>query len=145
MAPGTDEVEEPRSGTTEVSDPIKRSLGVTVPDAAASDADLAEAVVLVPEVLANSLGEYLGAWWKRIRGGESGALPILIGLLVIIVVFQIGNSHFLTAGNIVNLLVEATFFCLLGAAELFALLLGEIRSEERRVGKECRSRWSPYH
>src|SRR2546429_9603808 len=23
--------------------------------------------------------------------------------------------------------------------------LGEVRSEERRVGKECRSRWSPYH
>src|SRR3712207_83913 len=23
--------------------------------------------------------------------------------------------------------------------------LGQIRSEERRVGKECRSRWSPYH
>src|SRR5574337_1994670 len=22
---------------------------------------------------------------------------------------------------------------------------GRIRSEERRVGKECRSRWSPYH
>ena len=22
---------------------------------------------------------------------------------------------------------------------------GTIRSEERRVGKECRSRWSPYH
>ena len=22
---------------------------------------------------------------------------------------------------------------------------GKIRSEERRVGKECRSRWSPYH
>ena len=21
----------------------------------------------------------------------------------------------------------------------------KIRSEERRVGKECRSRWSPYH
>ena len=24
-------------------------------------------------------------------------------------------------------------------------LVGELRSEERRVGKECRSRWSPYH
>ena len=23
--------------------------------------------------------------------------------------------------------------------------LGQPRSEERRVGKECRSRWSPYH
>ena len=22
---------------------------------------------------------------------------------------------------------------------------GNLRSEERRVGKECRSRWSPYH
>ena len=31
--------------------------------------------------------------------------------------------------------------------ELAALAekLDEIRSEERRVGKECRSRWSPYH
>ena len=24
-------------------------------------------------------------------------------------------------------------------------LIEEARSEERRVGKECRSRWSPYH
>src|SRR5258708_33670444 len=28
---------------------------------------------------------------------------------------------------------------------LKALLLAVVRSEERRVGKECRSRWSPYH
>ena len=27
----------------------------------------------------------------------------------------------------------------------FELLNKETRSEERRVGKECRSRWSPYH
>ena len=27
----------------------------------------------------------------------------------------------------------------------FAVQNGESRSEERRVGKECRSRWSPYH
>ena len=26
-----------------------------------------------------------------------------------------------------------------------AMLIAGIRSEERRVGKECRSRWSPYH
>ena len=25
------------------------------------------------------------------------------------------------------------------------LITGNLRSEERRVGKECRSRWSPYH
>src|SRR5256886_16031156 len=28
---------------------------------------------------------------------------------------------------------------------LFALIAPKRRSEERRVGKECRSRWSPYH
>src|SRR2546430_15074019 len=29
--------------------------------------------------------------------------------------------------------------------ELVRALITESRSEERRVGKECRSRWSPYH
>ena len=31
------------------------------------------------------------------------------------------------------------------AGDLAALLTNLERSEERRVGKECRSRWSPYH
>ena len=35
---------------------------------------------------------------------------------------------------------------LVGKEEVTELLLTAlIRSEERRVGKECRSRWSPYH
>ena len=29
--------------------------------------------------------------------------------------------------------------------EEFTLAKNQLRSEERRVGKECRSRWSPYH
>src|SRR3989449_10859487 len=29
--------------------------------------------------------------------------------------------------------------------DLVARIKEELRSEERRVGKECRSRWSPYH
>ena len=32
-----------------------------------------------------------------------------------------------------------------GAYSFDGLTLGLYRSEERRVGKECRSRWSPYH
>ena len=31
------------------------------------------------------------------------------------------------------------------AMKLLQILLYHGRSEERRVGKECRSRWSPYH
>src|SRR2546422_5017202 len=32
-----------------------------------------------------------------------------------------------------------------GVDHFFAGKLDQLRSEERRVGKECRSRWSPYH
>ena len=32
-----------------------------------------------------------------------------------------------------------------GFEEIRALSFDVLRSEERRVGKECRSRWSPYH
>ena len=33
----------------------------------------------------------------------------------------------------------------LGTDTLYLYGMDELRSEERRVGKECRSRWSPYH
>ena len=33
-----------------------------------------------------------------------------------------------------------------GRTNIFKKIIGFLnRSEERRVGKECRSRWSPYH
>ena len=32
-----------------------------------------------------------------------------------------------------------------GVLMIEALAQAQLRSEERRVGKECRSRWSPYH
>ena len=66
------------------------------------------------------------AWWKRIRGGESGALPIIVGLIVICIFFEVQSSAFLTATNIVNLFVQAAFIILLGLAELYALILSEI-------------------
>src|SRR5690242_21107599 len=31
------------------------------------------------------------------------------------------------------------------AEQAIAQIVSQVRSEERRVGKECRSRWSPYH
>ena len=91
-------------------------------DQAAADA----ALVVAPEVMANSLGEYIRASLLRIRGGESGVLPVIGGLIVISILFQTLNSHFLTAGNLVNLLVQGAAYMLLAMAEVFALLLGEI-------------------
>jgi D-xylose transport system permease protein len=51
---------------------------------------------------------------------------VLVGFVVIIVIFQTQNSNFLTSGNIVNLIQQASLFIVFGLAEIFILLLGEI-------------------
>jgi D-xylose transport system permease protein len=79
-----------------------------------------------PELVADSLGSYLKATFARIKGGESGVLPVIGGLLLVAILFQSLNSHFLTAENLVNLLVQGAVFMLLGMGEVYALLLGEI-------------------
>ena len=84
------------------------------------------AVALAPELVANTLSEYVRGWWVRVRGGETGVLPVIVGLLIIGIIFQVQNDNFLSSGNLVNLLVQAAVFMLLGMAEVFALLLGEI-------------------
>jgi D-xylose transport system permease protein len=89
----------------------------------------AAAVPLVPpEILAGSLADYLRAQWLRIRAGESGALPVVVALIVIAIVFQSISPHhvFLSAINIVNLFIQSSVFMVLAMAEVFVLLLGEI-------------------
>jgi D-xylose transport system permease protein len=98
------------------------------PPEAAEEAELAtqSAATAAPEVIADSFGEYVKIWWARVRSGESGALPVILGLVVIVVYFQARNSLFLSAGNLVNLLTQAAWIVTLGMAEVFVLLLGEI-------------------
>jgi D-xylose transport system permease protein len=96
------------------------------PDATAADASDELAAVAAPEVMANSLGEYVRIWFSRVRNGESGALPVILGLVVIVVYFQVRSSLFLSAGNLVNLIGQAAWIVTLGMAEVFVLLLGEI-------------------
>ena len=86
----------------------------------------AAAQVAAPEIIADSLGEYARIWWRRVRSGESGALPVIIGLIAIVVYFQVRSSLFLSAGNLVNLMTQAAWIIMLGMAEVFVLLLGEI-------------------
>jgi len=90
------------------------------------DAATQAALAAAPQLVANDVGEYLRAWTSRIRGGDAGALPVVVGLIVIAVIFQSLNSKFLSSGNLVNLLVQAAAVIVLGMGEIFALLLGEI-------------------
>jgi D-xylose transport system permease protein len=84
------------------------------------------AEIAAPDVIADSLGEYARIWWTRVRGGESGALPVILGLIAIVVYFDVRTSLFLSAGNLVNLIDQAAWIVMLGMAEVFVLLLGEI-------------------
>jgi len=85
-----------------------------------------EVLAAAPEAMADSFGDYVKAWSLRVRGGDAGALPVVGGLIVISILFQSLNSNFLTAGNLVNLLIQAAVYMLLAMAEVYVLLLGEI-------------------
>jgi len=73
-----------------------------------------------------TLGAYARRWWTDVRSGELGSLPIIVGLIIIAVVFQVQNSNFLTAGNFVNLIVQSAAYALVAMGIVFVLLLGEI-------------------
>jgi D-xylose transport system permease protein len=73
-----------------------------------------------------TLRGYLRIVYLRIRSGDSGVLPVVAGFVLIAILFQILNSKFLSAGNLVNLLVQGSVYMLLAMGEVFALLLGEI-------------------
>jgi D-xylose transport system permease protein len=83
---------------------------------------------LPPEVVAQSLGEYVRAYTARIRAGESGVLPVIAAMLAIVVVFTVisPNHVFISPGNLVNLFQQAAVVMVLAMAEGFALVLGEI-------------------
>src|SRR5215469_13318049 len=88
------------------------------PEAAAAD--------VPPELLAQSLGQYLRGWWLRVRSGDSGVLPVVLAIVVVAVSFQIANPAFLSPQNLVNLFEQSSVYMVLAMAEIFALLLGEI-------------------
>ncbi|MDT0317701.1 sugar ABC transporter permease [Streptomyces millisiae] len=63
---------------------------------------------------------------ERIRGGDLGALPIVLGLVVIWTVFQSLNSAFLSSANLVNLLMESVPVGVIALGVVCVLLVGQI-------------------
>jgi D-xylose transport system permease protein len=72
------------------------------------------------------LKSYADSWWTDVKSGELGSLPIIIGLVIIAIVFQLQNDRFLTAGNFVNLIVQSAAFATIAMGVVWVLLLGEI-------------------
>ncbi len=68
----------------------------------------------------------LTAFSRRLRGGDLGALPVIVGLAVIWTVFQILNPVFLSADNLVNLTLECCSVGVISLGIVCVLLTGQI-------------------
>jgi D-xylose transport system permease protein len=74
----------------------------------------------------DTVSAYARRWWVDVKSGDLGSLPIVVGLVIIAIVFQIQNDRFLTSGNFVNLIVQTAPYAVIAMGVTFALLLGEI-------------------
>jgi D-xylose transport system permease protein len=71
-------------------------------------------------------GEALEAFRRRIRAGELGSWPVIIGLVVIAVIFQSLNDRFLSTENLYNLTLQIVASGAIATGIVLVLLLGEI-------------------
>ncbi|MFC5727649.1 MULTISPECIES: sugar ABC transporter permease [Nocardioides] len=73
-----------------------------------------------------TIGDAFTDYLNRLRGGDMGSLPALLGLVVLFTVFSLAHDKFLTTYNLANLVVQAGSICVLAMGLVFVLLLGEI-------------------
>ncbi|WP_371663219.1 sugar ABC transporter permease [Streptomyces sp. NBC_00280] len=96
---------------------------------APSDDPTAAAVQVVdPRLLVREEG--LKGYWtefkRKVKGGEIGSLPVVIGLIVIWTIFQLKNDRFLSAENLSNISFYLSATGMIAIGLVFVLLLGEI-------------------
>ena len=68
----------------------------------------------------------LGGYVDRIRSGELGGLPVILGIIVIWGVFYSQNDRFLSAFNLTNLALQIAAVGIVSIGVVWVLLLGEI-------------------
>jgi D-xylose transport system permease protein len=94
------------------------TAGEKAPEGAVSDFGI--------DTTSKSAGEALKDYVAKVRGGDFGSLPALLGLLVLVIFFSTQSSTFLTLGNISNLLAQGAGIVIIAMGLVFVLLLGEI-------------------
>ena len=68
----------------------------------------------------------LRGFFDRVRSGDLGSLPVVVGLAVIWTVFQTINPLFLSANNMVNLLFDCATIGVISLGIVCVLMVGEI-------------------
>lgn len=110
--------------------PSTASDQAAVPDPRTSEeAPAAAAIPAVdPRLLVREQGfkGYVDEFKRKIRSGEIGSLPVVIGLVVIGIVFQALTGNFITSYNLDQITLYAVGPGIMAVGIVFVLLLGEI-------------------
>lgn len=107
-----------------MSDPSTSAPRRPDDEAPGGDSTAADGVTI--EARPDSLVGAVQAWWARVRGGELGNLPIVVGLLAITVIFTALNERFLSSVNFVNLIVQAAPLAIIAMGVTFVLIIAEV-------------------
>ncbi|MGH3757992.1 sugar ABC transporter permease [Actinophytocola sp.] len=73
-----------------------------------------------------SSGEAIRDYFARLRGGELGSLPALLGLAVLVIVFSVLSDNFFTLNNTANLVAQGAGKMIIAMGLVYVLLVGEI-------------------
>jgi D-xylose transport system permease protein len=99
-------------------------------ESAVENPEAASAAVTVvdPRLLVREQGfaGYLGEFKRKMKSGDLGSIPVVLGLVIIWLIFQSLNSNFLTAGNLSDMSVAMVGTGMIAVGIVFVLLLGEI-------------------
>ena len=74
----------------------------------------------------NSLREIARRRYETVKAGDVGIFPVLFGLILITIFFQLKNSNYISAPNFTNLMVQMAAITTIAIGVVFVLLLGEI-------------------
>ncbi|MET9463673.1 sugar ABC transporter permease [Streptomyces sp. NPDC006544] len=72
------------------------------------------------------LAGYVSEFGRKLKSGDLGSVPVVLGLIIIWSIFQGLNSNFLGAENLTNIAITMTATGMIAVGIIFVLLLGEI-------------------
>ena len=73
-----------------------------------------------------SLGTVAHNYWSKVKSGDIGSLPAVLGLVALAAIFTTMSEFFFTNRNFANLLTQAAPVIVIAMGLVFVLLLGEI-------------------
>src|SRR6476646_6697179 len=92
-----------------------------------------------PRLIKEESGSAFGNLRRRLAYADLGQLPVLIGLVLIWIYFQVNNSNFISPLNLTNLLLQNVAIGIASVGITLVLLLGEIDLSVGAVSGLCAS------